>query len=61
MLIDVKAPELSESVQSGSLLEWRKQVGDTVARDEVLTDLETDQVILEVAAPAAGVESAAAS
>ncbi len=55
MLIEVKAPELSESVQSGSLLEWRKQVGDTVSRDEVLTDLETDKVILEVAAPAAGV------
>ena len=55
MLIEVKAPELSESVQSGSLLEWRKQVGEKVARDEVLTDLETDKVILEVAAPAAGV------
>ncbi|MBM4180056.1 MAG: 2-oxoglutarate dehydrogenase complex dihydrolipoyllysine-residue succinyltransferase [Betaproteobacteria bacterium] len=55
MLIEVKAPELSESVQSGSLLEWRKQAGDRVARDEVLTDLETDKVILEVAAPAAGV------
>ncbi|KAF0102542.1 MAG: 2-oxoglutarate dehydrogenase E2 component (dihydrolipoamide succinyltransferase) [bacterium] len=54
MLIEVKAPELSESVQSGSLLEWRKQAGDRVARDEVLTDLETDKVILEVAAPAAG-------
>ena len=55
MLIEVKAPELSESVQSGSLLAWRRQMGDTVARDEVLTDLETDKVILEVAAPAAGV------
>jgi len=55
MLIEVKAPELSESVQSGSLLEWRKQVGDSVKRDEPLTDLETDKVILEVAAPVAGV------
>lgn len=55
MLIEVKAPELSESVQSGSLLEWRKQVGDMVQRDETLTDLETDKVILEVAAPASGV------
>ncbi len=55
MLIEVKAPELSESVQSGSLLEWRKQVGDSVQRDEPLTDLETDKVILEVAAPAAGI------
>ncbi len=55
MQIEVKAPELSESVQSGSLLEWRKQVGDRVNRDDPLTDLETDKVILEVAAPAAGV------
>jgi 2-oxoglutarate dehydrogenase E2 component (dihydrolipoamide succinyltransferase) len=53
-LIEVKAPELSESIQSGSLLEWRKQVGDTVQRDEPLTDLETDKVILEVSAPVAG-------
>ncbi len=55
MLVDVKAPELSESVQSGSLLDWRKQPGDFVQRDEALTDLETDKVILEVAAPVAGV------
>jgi 2-oxoglutarate dehydrogenase E2 component (dihydrolipoamide succinyltransferase) len=54
-LVEVKTPELSESVQSGSLLEWRKAVGDRVARDEVLADLETDKVILEVAAPAEGV------
>jgi 2-oxoglutarate dehydrogenase E2 component (dihydrolipoamide succinyltransferase) len=57
MLIEVKTPELSESVQSGTLLEWRKRVGDSVARDEVLADLETDKVILEVTAPAAGVLS----
>jgi 2-oxoglutarate dehydrogenase E2 component (dihydrolipoamide succinyltransferase) len=55
MLVDVKAPELSESVQSGSLLDWRKQPGDFVNRDEALTDLETDKVILEVAAPVSGV------
>jgi 2-oxoglutarate dehydrogenase E2 component (dihydrolipoamide succinyltransferase) len=55
MLVDVKAPELSESVQSGSLLDWRKQTGDFVQRDEPLTDLETDKVILEVAAPVSGV------
>ncbi|MCP5277029.1 MAG: dihydrolipoyllysine-residue succinyltransferase [Thiobacillus sp.] len=54
-LVEVKTPELSESVQSGSLLEWRKAVGDRVARDEVLADLETDKVILEVAAPVGGV------
>ena len=54
-LVEVKTPELSESVQSGSLLEWRKAVGEQVTRDEVLADLETDKVILEVAAPADGV------
>ncbi len=54
-LVEIKTPELSESVQSGSLLEWRKAVGDPVMRDEVLADLETDKVILEVAAPCAGV------
>jgi 2-oxoglutarate dehydrogenase E2 component (dihydrolipoamide succinyltransferase) len=55
MRVDVKAPELSESVQSGTLLDWHKQPGDVVQRDEALTDLETDKVILEVAAPVAGV------
>lgn len=55
MLIEVKTPELSESIQSGALLEWRKQVGDAVARDETLTDLETDKVILEVPAPVSGI------
>ncbi|MDD5366194.1 MAG: dihydrolipoyllysine-residue succinyltransferase [Gallionellaceae bacterium] len=58
MRIQVKAPELSESVQSGTLLEWRKKIGDTVARDEILVDLETDKVILEVPAPAAGILAA---
>ncbi|NTV96114.1 MAG: dihydrolipoyllysine-residue succinyltransferase [Thiobacillus sp.] len=60
MLVQVKTPELSESVQSGTLLEWRKQVGDTVTRDEILADLETDKVILEVPAPSAGVLAAIA-
>ncbi len=55
MLIEIKTPEFSESVQSGTLLEWRKQVGEPVARDEVLAELETDKVILEVTAPADGV------
>jgi 2-oxoglutarate dehydrogenase E2 component (dihydrolipoamide succinyltransferase) len=55
MLIEVKAPELSESVQSGALLVWRRQAGERVQRDETLAELETDKVILEVAAPADGV------
>ena len=55
MLIDVKTPELSDSITEGTLLEWHKQPGDTVARDETLIDLETDKVILEISAPASGV------
>jgi 2-oxoglutarate dehydrogenase E2 component (dihydrolipoamide succinyltransferase) len=58
MRIEIKVPELSESVQSGTLLEWRKQVGDPVKRDEVLADLETDKVILEVTSPSTGVLAA---
>jgi 2-oxoglutarate dehydrogenase E2 component (dihydrolipoamide succinyltransferase) len=54
MLIEVKAPEFSESVQSGSLLEWRKQPGDMVSRDETLADIETDKVVLEIPAPVSG-------
>ncbi len=55
MQIEIKTPELSESVQSGTLLEWRKRPGDPVRRDEVLADLETDKVVLEVTSPADGV------
>ena len=54
MKIDVRVPTLSDSVASGTLLPWRKQVGDTVARDETLVDLETDKVILEIPSPASG-------
>ncbi len=54
MKVDVQVPQLSESVASGTLLAWRRGVGDTVARDETLVDLETDKVILEVPAPASG-------
>jgi 2-oxoglutarate dehydrogenase E2 component (dihydrolipoamide succinyltransferase) len=55
MRIDIKTPEMSESVQSGTVLEWRRQPGDAVVRDEALLDLETDKVVLEVPAPASGV------
>lgn len=55
MQIEIKTPELSESVQSGTLLEWRIKPGDSVRRDEVLADLETDKVVLEVTSPADGV------
>lgn len=55
MRVEVKAPELSESVQTGTLLAWRKQAGEAVKRDETIADLETDKVILEISAPASGV------
>ncbi len=54
MKIDVRVPMLSDSVASGTLLGWRRQAGDTVARDETLIDLETDKVILDIPAPASG-------
>ena len=54
MKLEVRVPQLSDSVASGTLLPWRKQVGETVARDEPLVDLETDKVILEIPAPASG-------
>ena len=54
MKLEVRVPTLSDSVASGTLLPWRKQVGESVARDETLVDLETDKVILEIPAPASG-------
>jgi 2-oxoglutarate dehydrogenase E2 component (dihydrolipoamide succinyltransferase) len=55
MSIEVKVPQLPESVADATLVNWHKHPGDTVARDENLVDLETDKVVLEVPAPAAGV------
>ncbi|MDR2366039.1 MAG: 2-oxoglutarate dehydrogenase complex dihydrolipoyllysine-residue succinyltransferase [Zoogloeaceae bacterium] len=55
MIIEVKVPQLSESVTEGTLVAWKKQVGEAVVRDEVLVDIETDKVVLEVPAPDAGV------
>ncbi len=54
-MIEVKVPVLSESVPDASLAQWHKKVGDYVKRDENLVDLETDKVMLEVAAPHDGV------
>jgi 2-oxoglutarate dehydrogenase E2 component (dihydrolipoamide succinyltransferase) len=54
MKLEVRVPQLSDSVASGTLLPWRKQVGEPVARDETLVDLETDKVILEIPATASG-------
>jgi 2-oxoglutarate dehydrogenase E2 component (dihydrolipoamide succinyltransferase) len=55
MSVEVKVPLLSESVAEATLLTWRKKEGDHVERDENLIDIETDKVVLEVPAPAAGV------
>ena len=55
MLIEVKVPQLSESVAEATLANWHKNVGDTVARDENLVDIETDKVVLELPAADAGV------
>ncbi|MDE3010435.1 MAG: 2-oxoglutarate dehydrogenase complex dihydrolipoyllysine-residue succinyltransferase [Pseudomonadota bacterium] len=55
MLVEVKVPALSESVSEATLLTWHKQPGERVERDENLIDIETDKVVLELPAPAAGV------
>lgn len=57
MSIEIKVPELPESVADGLLLEWHKQPGDYVKRDENLVDIETDKVVLEIPAPDSGVIS----
>ncbi len=54
-IVEVKVPQLSESVAEATLLQWKKKVGDAVAVDEILIDVETDKVVMEVPAPAAGV------
>ena len=53
--IEVKVPQLSESVAEATLLQWHKKVGEPVARDENLIDIETDKVVLELPSPDAGV------
>src|SRR4051812_29676131 len=55
MAIEIKVPQLPESVAVATLVTWHKQAGDTVSRDENLADLETDKVVLEVPAPMNGV------
>ena len=54
-IIEVKVPQLSESVSEATLLQWKKKPGEAVSIDEVLIEVETDKVVLEVPAPAAGV------
>ena len=54
-LVEVKVPQLSESVAEATMLQWKKKPGEAVAIDEILIEIETDKVVLEVPAPAAGV------
>ena len=54
-IFEVKVPQLSESVAEATMLQWKKKVGEAVAQDEILIEIETDKVVLEVPAPSAGV------
>ncbi|AMM23072.1 2-oxoglutarate dehydrogenase complex dihydrolipoyllysine-residue succinyltransferase [Variovorax sp. PAMC 28711] len=54
-IVEVKVPQLSESVAEATMLNWKKKVGDAIAVDEILIEIETDKVVLEVPAPSAGV------
>jgi 2-oxoglutarate dehydrogenase E2 component (dihydrolipoamide succinyltransferase) len=54
-IFEVKVPQLSESVAEATLLQWKKKVGQAVAQDEILIEIETDKVVLEVPSPSAGV------
>ncbi|SOY47477.1 Dihydrolipoyllysine-residue succinyltransferase component of 2-oxoglutarate dehydrogenase complex [Cupriavidus taiwanensis] len=56
-IVDVKVPQLSESVAEATMLNWKKKPGEAVAQDEILIEIETDKVVLEVPAPSAGVLS----
>ena len=55
MIVEVNVPVFAESITEGTLLAWHKKIGEAVARDEILVDIETDKVVLEVPAPQAGV------
>jgi 2-oxoglutarate dehydrogenase E2 component (dihydrolipoamide succinyltransferase) len=54
-IVEVKVPQFSESVEEGTLISWKKKPGEAVAVDEILIEVETDKVVLEVPAPSAGV------
>ena len=55
MLVEVRVPQLSESVAEATLVSWHKKAGQFVKRDENLVDIETDKVVLETPAPESGV------
>ena len=51
-IVEVKVPQLSESVAEATMLTWKKKAGEAVSADEILIEIETDKVVLEVPAPA---------
>ena len=51
---EVKVPQLSESVAEATLLKWKKKIGDLIIQDEILIEIETDKVVMEVPAPSGG-------
>ena len=55
-IFEVKVPQLSESVAEATLLQWKKKVGDAVGQDEILIEIETDKVVLEVPSPSRAAE-----
>ena len=54
MIIEIEMPAMGESVQEGTILEWAKQPGDSIAEDETIVEISTDKVDAEVPAPSAG-------
>jgi 2-oxoglutarate dehydrogenase E2 component (dihydrolipoamide succinyltransferase) len=54
-IVEVKVPQLSESIEEATMLQWKKKVGEAVTEDEILIEIETDKVVLEVPAPSSGV------
>eukprot|EP01034_Spumella_vulgaris_P045789 gene45789-57060_t len=56
-IVEVKVPQLSESVAEATMLTWKKKAGEAVVADEILIEIETDKVVLEVPAPSSGVLS----
>ena len=54
-MVEIKAPQFPESVADGTVATWHKSIGDRVKQDELLVDIETDKVVIEVVAPADGV------
>jgi 2-oxoglutarate dehydrogenase E2 component (dihydrolipoamide succinyltransferase) len=55
MKIEIKAPALPESVPDGTIATWHKEIGESVSRDELLVDIETDKVVIEVVSPTDGI------